>query len=69
MPKAAKAEHVGVDFQDTHSVRQKLIKEIKHLERQAAHMSTDSGHVDFCMIQTYKELIHSRQVMLNQLPH
>ncbi len=60
---------VGVQLNSTEQLRTKLIAEITQLQRQLEALKpTGREQVDFSMIQTYKELIHSRQEMLSQLP-
>lgn len=60
---------VGIELNDTEHLQEKLIGEITQLERQLADLKlTNKNRVDFSMIQTYKELIHSRREMLSQLP-
>jgi hypothetical protein len=49
-------------------LRNKLIREISDYERSLAELKLNGTQVDFTMIQTYKELINSRQDMLKRLP-
>jgi hypothetical protein len=67
----AKQQHalgVGIQLNRTEELREKLIAEITQYERQLADLNLENNRVNFSMIQTYKELIHSRQSMLNHLP-
>lgn len=59
---------LGVNFNRTEPLREKLIGEITRFERQLDSLKLKDQTVDFSMIQTYKELIHSRKEMLNRLP-
>ncbi len=52
----------------TEQLREKLLGEITRFERQLSALKSSEGPVDFSMMQTYKELIHSRREMLGQLP-
>lgn len=49
-------------------LRDKLLREISDYERQLAELKLNGSHVNFTMIQTYKELISARQAMLKRLP-
>jgi len=49
-------------------LREKLLREISDYERQLAELKLVGNHVNFTMIQTYKELIAARQAMLKRLP-
>jgi hypothetical protein len=49
-------------------LRSKLLREISDYERQLSELKLSDNHVNFTMIQTYKELIGSRQDMLSRLP-
>jgi hypothetical protein len=68
MAKQQSALGVGITLNRTEKLREKLIAEITEYERQLVGLKLDGTHVNFSMIQTYKELIHSRQEMLNGLP-
>ena len=48
------------------AVKQQLLQEIIELQRQLDSTSA-SGGVDFSLIQTYREMIHSRRALFNQL--
>lgn len=70
MSRPSKAMAVGVDVntERTQKLREKLIAEITEYERQQAALKLNGNQVNFSMIQTYKELIHARREMLEQLP-
>ncbi len=59
---------VGINLGRTEDLRDKLVAEITEYERQQAALKLNGVHVNFSMIQTYKELIHARREMLNRLP-
>ncbi len=63
-----RAEHVGVTFHSITKVKEQLIREITNLERQLEHRRVNDDRVDYSMVQTYKEMIHSRKEMLGHLP-
>ena len=52
----------------TNKLREQLINEITHFERQLGNAKGADQPVDFSLIQTYKELIHARQELLDSLP-
>ena len=49
-------------------LQEQLIREITGLERQMEQMQREQYSVDFSMTQTFKEMIHSRRVLLEHLP-
>ena len=57
----------GVPLQNTELVKQQLLVEIVELEKQMEALITSGDAVDFSMIQTYKEMIHSRRQFFNEL--
>ena len=59
---------VGVKLGRTEALRDQLVAEITEYERQQASLKMNGNHVNFSMIQTYKELIHARREMLSRLP-
>jgi hypothetical protein len=68
MAKRQRAQHVGIDFNNTYLLKEQLIREITSLERQRENVRMTDKTVDFSMLQTYKEMIHSRREMLAGLP-
>ncbi|BFM13678.1 hypothetical protein R50072_38310 [Simiduia litorea] len=60
--------HIGVGYNRTSRLKEKLIKEITGFERQLDALRMKSGPVDFSMLQTYKEMIACRQNVLKSLP-
>ena len=59
---------VDVNTRRADVLRDKLLREISDYERQLAELKLVGNHVNFTMIQTYKELISARQAMLKRLP-
>jgi hypothetical protein len=59
---------VDVNTRRADMLRDKLLREISDYERQLAELKLVGTHVNFTMIQTYKELISARQAMLKRLP-
>jgi len=68
MSKSGKSVGLGVTLAQTQPLRDKLIAEITEYQRQQAALKLNGNQVDFSLIQTYKELIHARQEMLQRLP-
>jgi len=64
-----RANHVGVNFNNMTLVKAQLQEEITRLERQLENIQSDDQGAKFALLQTYKEMIHSRRGMLNELPH
>ena len=59
---------VEANHQNTHALREHLLGEITSPGRKCEQLQTESDHVDQSMVQTYKEMIHSRREMLAGLP-
>jgi hypothetical protein len=59
----------GVSLQNTSSVKEKLLEELVELEKQMETLESQETVTDFSMIQTYKEMIHSRKSFFNELNH
>jgi hypothetical protein len=59
---------VDVNTNRADVLRDKLLREISDYERNLAELKLNGTHVDFTMIQTYKELINARRDMLKRLP-
>lgn len=57
----------GVSLHNTDLVKQQLLKELVELEKQMDVLKSSGDAVDFSMIQTYKEMIHSRRQFFNEL--
>jgi hypothetical protein len=48
-------------------LKQQLIKEMLDLDKLKQDLESGSTTVDFSMLQTYKEMIQSRRVLLEQI--
>lgn len=48
-------------------LKQHLIKEMLELDKQKQALEASNSQVDFSMMQTYKEMIQSRRVLLEQI--
>jgi len=59
---------VGINLARSDDLRAKLMAEISEYERQQAALKLNGTHVNFTMIQTYKELIAARKDVLKRLP-
>jgi hypothetical protein len=57
----------GANLNDTNALKEKLMREMLELDKQRAALETGASKHDFSMVQTYKEMIHSRRVLLDQL--
>jgi hypothetical protein len=57
----------GVRLQNTGLVKEKLLEELVELEKQMEVLKSQDFTVDFSMMQTYKEMIHSRKIFFNEL--
>lgn len=60
--------HIGVRYNRTQKLREKLVREITGFQRQLEALRLQNGPVDFSMVQTYKEMIACRQQLLQGLP-
>ena len=68
MRKLANQIGVGINLARTDDLRTKLLTEISEYERQQDALKLNGNHVNFTMLQTYKELIAARKDMLKRLP-
>ncbi len=57
----------GFNLHNTHALKERLVKEMLVLDKQCQALGSSPGQMDFSMVQTYKEMIHSRRALLNQL--
>lgn len=58
---------VNIDHQASELTRDRLIQDIKRLERQLSSLGAGENR-DAALEQTFIEMIHARQEMLSQLP-
>ncbi|NRB37841.1 MAG: hypothetical protein HRU20_05145 [Pseudomonadales bacterium] len=61
------AEFDCLKLRDTHALRTQLLGEMLELDAQRAHLEMGASTIDFSMVQTYKEMIQSRRVLLDQV--
>ena len=66
-PSTKKETQGGVGLQNTELVKAKLLEELVELEAQMERLKSASDAVDFSMMQTYKEMIHSRKLFYREL--
>ena len=52
---------------DTHALRTQLLGEMLELDKQRIDLETGATQIDFSMLQTYKEMIHSRRALYDQV--
>ncbi|GAB1265520.1 hypothetical protein NBRC116493_28680 [Aurantivibrio infirmus] len=64
-----RAAHVGITFNNMVFLRSQLEDEITKLERQLQSLRLADQGANFAMVESYKEMIHSRRGMLTELPH
>ena len=57
----------GASLQNVGLVKEKLLEELIELEKQMEALKGQENTVDFSMMQTYKEMIHSRKSFFNAL--
>ncbi|MFT5691049.1 MAG: hypothetical protein ACI92E_000374 [Oceanicoccus sp.] len=57
----------GRNPQATSVLKEQLLKEVRALEKQAKQLQLTEDGVDFSMIQTYREMISSREKLFTQL--
>jgi hypothetical protein len=57
----------GVGLHNTKGVKEKLLLELVELEKQKQRLESQHAEIDFSMLQTYKEMIHSRKMFFNEL--
>jgi hypothetical protein len=68
MGRRSKTVGVGITLCHTEPLRDKLVAEITEYQRQQAAIRLTGNKMNFSLMQTYKELIHARQEMLQHLP-
>ena len=59
----------GAALHNTGSVKAQLLEELVELDKQMESLKQGASTVDFSMMQTYKEMIHSRKLFFNELNH
>ena len=66
-PRKTQQFHSHMSMSETHALKEKLIREMLDLDKQRENLEIGASQMDFSMVQTYKEMIHSRRMLLNQL--
>ncbi|HEY9033861.1 MAG TPA: hypothetical protein VIN71_07990 [Pseudomonadales bacterium] len=54
---------------NANALREELLRDMLALEAQRQQLELDGNAVDFAMLQSYREMIHSRRQLLAQLEH
>jgi hypothetical protein len=57
----------SVKLNNNNEIKERLLKEMLELDNQRHTLESSLSTVDFSMRQTYKEMIQSRRVLLEQL--
>ena len=57
----------GARLQNTALLKERLLEELVELDKQLEVLSKQEDHIDFSMMQTYKEMIHSRKTLFIKL--
>lgn len=68
MKRAKAAVGVGIQLNPSLELREKLLAEIASYEYEQSQLKMNGNHINFTLIQTYKELIAARREMLTRLP-
>jgi len=66
-PPSRRETLAGVRLQNVQAVKQKLLEEIIELESQLDRLKIAEGPLDLALIQTYREMIHSRRQFFAEL--
>ena len=65
----ARATHVGINFNNTTFLKAQLESEITKLRRQLDNLHRSEDAANFGLVQSYQEMINSREAMLSDLPN
>ncbi len=65
--KAAKVD--SNKLSNTNAFKERLLQEMLELDAQKQQLEIGARSVDFSMKQTYKEMIQSRRMLLDQIDH
>ena len=57
----------ALNWSDATTLRETLLREIATLERQREQLEQVDGKMNFCLQQTCREMIHSRQNLFRRL--
>lgn len=55
------------NLNNNYALKEQLLREMLALNKQREELEVGANSVDFSMLQTYKEMIHSRQLLLDQI--
>ncbi|HEY3699275.1 MAG TPA: hypothetical protein VGK97_08090 [Spongiibacteraceae bacterium] len=66
-PPSRRETLAGVRLQNVQAVKEKLLEEIIELESQLAKVKSSGDPLDLSLIQTYREMIHSRRAFFTEL--
>lgn len=66
-PPSRRETLAGVRLQNVQAVKEKLLEEIIELETQLNKLKISSDPLDLSLIQTYREMIHSRRQFFAEL--
>ncbi len=64
---AALDNKLNSKLHNTNELKERLLKEMLELDKQRQNLEIGAQSVDFSMVQTYKEMIQSRRILLDQL--
>ncbi|MFK7864540.1 MAG: hypothetical protein AB8B95_09990 [Pseudohongiellaceae bacterium] len=59
--------HIAPNYHNTHAVRDKLLLEIAELKGKMDDVDGSPSQDNLTAVQTFKEMIHSREDLLNNL--
>lgn len=59
--------NTGANLNKNYALKEQLVREMLALNKQREELEVKASGVDFSMLQTYKEMIHSRQTLLEQI--
>jgi len=66
-PPSRKESLAGVRLQNIQAVKEKLLEEMVELESQMEKLKGSGDPIKLSLIQTYREMIHSRRAFFNEL--
>jgi len=66
-PPSRRETLAGVRLQNVQAVKEKLLEEIIELESQLDRLKTSGAPLDLGLMQTYREMIHSRRQFFAEL--
>lgn len=66
-PQSRQETYGGARLHNTNPLKDQLLAELVELEKQMEQMKSEGKAADFSMMQTYKEMIHSRKILFNEL--